>query len=418
MRMTSAVKFSSFSKKQLRVLNWWLKENTYDGIICDGAVRSGKTLCMAVSFITWASFTFDGVSFAVCGKTIASVRRNITSPVLPLLAGMGFEIRETISRNVIEISAFGHTNRFYLFGGRDESSASLIQGMTLNGIMLDEVALMPGSFADQAVARCSPEGAKLWFNCNPENPAHWFYKEWIKKADEKNCLYIHFEMTDNPSLTPAVLARYERLYTGVFRERYILGRWVAARGSVYPMFSEKENVGEPPGETECCYISCDYGTVNPASFGLWEKCEDKWYRTDEYYYDSGKTGERRTDTEHLRALKELAGGKRIEAVIVDPSAASFIECIERDGTFRAVQGKNDVIDGIRRVQDCLREGRIFISPRCADTIREFSLYRWKENSAGDAVIKENDHAMDDIRYFVSTVVMADGEPFFVQAISR
>ena len=413
-------KFVSFSPKQLRVLNWWLRDGAdYDGIICDGAVRSGKTLCMSVSFITWAMVNFSDTQFAVCGKTIASVRRNITSPVLPLLSSLGFAVSEKLSRNLVEISAFGHKNTFYLFGGRDESSASLIQGITLGGVLLDEVALMPRSFAEQALARCSAEGAKFWFNCNPEHPMHWFHEEWINRAKEKNILYIHFEMRDNPSLSPATIARYERLYTGVFRERFILGRWVAARGCVYPMFSRERHVVALPDSFEKYRISCDYGTVNPSSFGLWGLSGGIWYRIKEYYHDSRKTGERRTDGEHYEALCALAGDREIESVTVDPSAASFIEYIRRRGRFRVIPAKNDVIDGIRRVQDYLRDGRILFSAECKDSIREFGLYRWSENAADDAVIKENEHAMDDIRYFVSSIAADEaGAGFFAMSIKR
>lgn len=404
----------------MRALNWWLKDNEkYDGIICDGAVRSGKTLCMSVSFFTWAMVNFSGAQFAVCGKTIASVRRNITAPVLPLLVSLGFEVSEKISRNLVEIAAFGHRNKFYFFGGRDEGSAALIQGITLGGVLLDEVALMPRSFVEQALARCSTEGAKFWFNCNPEHPMHWFHEEWIMKAKEKNILYLHFVMRDNPSLSPSTLARYERLYTGVFRERFILGRWVAARGCVYPMFSAQKHIVKPPAEFEKYIISCDYGTVNPSSFGLWGLAVDKWYRIGEYYHDSRKTGERRTDGEHYEKLCELAGEREIDSVIVDPSAASFIEYIRRERRFHVIPAHNDVLDGIRRVQDALRDGRILFSAECKDTIREFGLYRWSEKSGSDSVIKENDHAMDDIRYFVSEVISRDGgSPFFALTVSR
>lgn len=414
-------KFTDFSPKQLKVLNWWLQPalKNKDGLICDGAVRSGKTMCMTISFITWACFNFDGAAFAICGKTIASVRRNIISAVFPLLKNVGITYEEKLSRNMIEVSAFGHKNHIWLFGGRDESSASLIQGITLSGVMLDEVALMPRSFVEQALARCSVKGAKFWFNCNPEHPMHWFYETWIKQADEKNCLYLHFEMSDNPSLTKDTMERYERLYTGVFRDRYILGLWVAAQGCVYPMFSRNKHICDMPQDFTGYYISCDYGTVNPTSMGLWGKYEGRWYRIREYYYDSKETGQRKTDSEHYESLLMLAGGRNIEAVIVDPAAASFIELIKRKGKFRVIKAKNDVIDGIRRVQDCLRDEKLMFSSECRDTMREFALYRWKPDSAGDAVIKENDHAMDDIRYFVSTIVMNDPEEgFFALYVAR
>ena len=407
----------------MQVLCWWLPDSplsSYDAVICDGAVRSGKTLCMSVSFVTWAFSAFGDSSFALCGKTIASLRRNVVTVILPVLRELGFECNEKYSRNLIEISYLGKTNRFYLFGGKDEGSAALIQGMTLAGVLLDEVALMPRSFVEQALARCSVEGSKLWFNCNPEHPMHWFHEEWIKKREEKNCLYLHFTMRDNPSLTQAVIRRYEKLYSGAFYERFVLGKWVAAQGCVYPMFSQKNHVCEPPDGLTEYFISCDYGTVNPSSFGLWGKKDGVWYRVNEYYFDSRSEGRQKTDSEHYEALCELAGERKITAVIVDPSAASFIECIRRDGRFKVRPAKNDVIDGIRRVSDCLKSGNLKIAPTCKDSIREFGLYRWEENSAKDSVRKENDHAMDDIRYFVSTVVDGTNDDgfFAVAAVRR
>ncbi len=406
----------------MKALCWWMPESPYagcDAIICDGAVRSGKTLCMSVSFVAWAFSEFSDRSFALCGKTIASLRRNVVSVVLPVLRELGFECNEKYSRNLVEITYGGVTNRFYLFGGKDESSAALIQGMTLAGVLLDEVTLMPRSFVEQALARCSVEGSKLWFNCNPEHPMHWFHEEWIKKRDEKNCFYLHFIMKDNPSLTPSIIRRYEKLYSGAFYERFVLGRWVAAQGSVYPMFSQEKHVVQVPESFEKYYISCDYGTVNPSSFGLWGKNGDKWYRIKEYYFNSRTEGCQKTDSEHYEALCNLAEGRSVEAVIVDPSAASFIECIKRGGKFRVIPAKNDVIDGIRRVSDCLKEQKILFSPECKATVREFGLYRWEESSAKDSVRKENDHAMDDIRYFVSTVLSGqDDGGFFAIAAKR
>jgi len=417
-----SVCFKTFSAKQMAVLTWWCAgspTNRKDAIICDGAVRSGKTVCMSISFIAWAFYAFEDTSFALCGKTIASLRRNVLIPLLPVLRTIGFECAEKLSQNLLKISRDGRTNRFYLFGGKDEGSASLIQGMTLGGVLLDEVALMPRSFVEQALARCSLDGSKLWFNCNPENPMHWFHEEWIKKADEKNCLYLHFTMDDNPALSGKIVARYKSLYSGAFYERFVEGKWVAAQGSVYPMFSALSHVREPPAQRAGAhYISCDYGTVNPSSFGLWGIFGEQWFRIAEYYDDSRLTGEQRTDEEHYAALDELAGDLPVEAVIVDPSAASFMACIRRHGKFKAIPARNEVLDGIRRVAGALKERSIIICPNCRDTIREFGLYRWDDNAAKDAPRKEHDHAMDDIRYFVSTVMSIPENEFFAVAVER
>ena len=399
-------KFVPFSPKQLAVLNWWCKSSKMknkNGIICDGAVRSGKTLCMSLSFICWAFYSFTDTSFALCGKTIASLRRNVVTPLLPVLTELGFICNYKISRNYLEITRQNVTNRFYLFGGRDESSASLIQGMTLGGIMLDEAALMPRSFVEQALARCSLENAKYFFNCNPEHPYHWFYMEWIKKCDEKNMLYLHFTMEDNPSLSKAVINRYKNLYSGAFYERFVEGKWVTADGLVYPMFSFNRHVKRCDDKFSEYYLSCDYGTVNPFSLGLWGRGSDGWYRIDEYYHSSRDMGVQLTDEEYYTQLEKLADGKRITALIIDPSAASFIQTVRRHGKFTVIKAENDVLTGINRVCQALKNDEIFFYPNCGDTLREFSIYRWDSSIKRDAPKKENDHAMDDIRYFVSTV---------------
>ncbi|MBQ8550791.1 MAG: PBSX family phage terminase large subunit [Clostridia bacterium] len=400
------MEFKTFSEKQLTALCFWHDESPYrdcDALICDGAVRSGKSVCMFLSFVFWSFYRFSSADFAICGKTVTSLHRNLITPMTEVLRDMGFECRVLKSQGILKIALDGRENTFYLFGGRDESSAALIQGMTLSGVLFDEAALMPRSFVEQALARCSVEGSKFFFNCNPQGPSHWFYREWIKKSEEKRALYLHFTMAENPSLSPDILRRYTSLYSGTFYERFVLGRWVAAEGLVYPFFRE-EDMADPPERCHKYYISCDYGTVNPSSFGLWGLCDGVWYRLKEYYYSSRTAGQQKTDEEYYRELERLAGENRITAVICDPSAASFMTCIKRHGRFTVIPAKNDVLDGIRRVSDCLRSSRIRICRGCSDAAREFSLYRWDEAAVKDAPKKENDHAMDDIRYFVSTVL--------------
>ncbi len=411
----------SYSPQQLKIFRWWRSKNSdeWDGIICDGAVRSGKTTCMTLSFLLWSMTGFDGQSFAICGKTISSVRRNIVTFIKQNRKSL-YTIRECVSRNYMDISMSGRTNRFYIFGGKDESSASLIQGVTLAGVLLDETALMPRSFVEQAIARCSVTGSKLWFNCNPENRSHWFKRDWIDKAREKRLLYLHFTMDDNPSLSKEVRDRYRRLYTGAFYERFILGKWTDTSGLIYPMFSNEKNVVKRlPEKYERFIVSCDYGTVNPSSFGLWGLSGGVWYRTAEYYYDSRKEGMQRTDEEHYLQLERLCGKAplKVEKVLCDPSAASFIACIQRHGKFNVQPAKNDVISGIRRVGDMLSEGKIKFSDKCADIIREIGLYCWDNSAAADKPIKENDHAMDDMRYFVNDIY-APKDDFFVMAVDR
>ena len=396
------------SAKQKKILAF--PYSRYDALICDGAVRSGKTSLMVVAFIDWAMREFSGQRFGICGKTVGSATENM---VIPYISRTYAKDRYTIhwrrSQKILEVRRGRRVNYFEVFGGRDESSFTLIQGRTLAGVLLDEVVLMPESFVDQALARCSVEGAKLWFSCNPGHPSHWFKTEWIDKREERNALYLHFEMTDNPSLSDATLKRYRSMYAGVFYDRYVRGLWVIAEGLVYPMFCAADHVvDEMPWQAlqrGKWSISVDYGTVNPTSAGLWCLWDGTAYRVREYYYDSRAPGRaRRTDEEHYTALEQLAGDRRIERVVVDPSAASFKETIRRHGRFAVWDADNSVLDGIRLTATLLQAGRIKIHQDCKDCIREFQTYRWDTEAAKDTVIKEDDHAMDDCRYFVATIM--------------
>ena len=386
-------------------MTWWNRPGlkNRDGILCDGAIRSGKTLSMVTGFFLWSMANFNGCCFGLCGKTIGALRRNIIIH-LPQWLGDVVDIRESRSDNKLTVTdRAGRTNTYFLFGGEDESSYKVIQGITLAGVLLDEAALMPRSFVEQACARCSVAGSKLWFNCNPEGPEHWLYKEWIQKARQKNLLHLHFTMADNPGLDPSIRARYEAMFTGAFYRRYVLGQWCMAEGLVYDFQPERHIARELPADGQY-YISVDYGTQNPFSAGLWCVNGDRAVRLREFYYNGREKGRMFTDEEYYRELERLADGLPISYVVVDPSAASFIATIRSHGRFSVRKARNDVLSGIRLVADLLRAGALQFAPGCRDTLREFTLYRWEENGEADRVRKENDHAMDDIRYFCATVL--------------
>lgn len=398
--------FKNFSPKQKFVLTWWLNKKTkhYDAIICDGAIRSGKTLCTSLAFIFWACYNFNNEKFAICGKTIACVKRNILFDLTQNLQNLGFKCCFKNSQNYIDISLQNTKNRFFIFGGNNEGSCNLIQGITLAGALLDEVALMPQSFVEQAIARCSIKNSKFWFNCNPQHPAHWFFKNWIQKAKEKNALYLHFTLDDNPTLSSQIKFRYKQLYSGAFFDRFIKGRWTTASGQVYSMFSIKKHVIKTlPHNLTNFIVSIDYGIVNPTSFGLWGQCNQTWFRIKEFYHDSKITGQHLTDEELYQKLKNLTQNFEIKFIVIDPSASSFIECIKKHNKFKIIKSKNDVLNGINLVCEALKNETLKFHESCVNSIREFFSYCWDENKETDCVKKENDHTMDDIRYFVTTL---------------
>lgn len=401
-----------FSLKQRKLLYWWEDGSPHkdkDMVIADGAIRSGKTIAMICSFLRWSQKNFSGEDFIVAGKSIGALKRNVVKPMQQILAAWGWQYQYNRSENYLVIG----TNTYYLFGANNEASQDVLQGLTAAGALADEVALFPQSFVDQMIGRCSVDGAKIFMNCNPRGPYHFMKVEFIDKSFEKQIYYLHFDMDDNLSLPEKVKERFRRMFSGVFFKRYILGLWVMAEGIIYDMFSEdRHKVPTQDRSYIRHYISCDYGTQNPTVFGLWGKCSEgkykgKWIKIKEYYYSGRDQSRQKTDEEYYKDLEKFIGEAKIKAVIVDPSAASFIATIRKHGKFKAIHARNDVLDGIRNTATALNEGLILFNDCCTNTFREFYSYVWDDKAAErgeDKPLKENDHVMDADRYFVHTVI--------------
>lgn len=327
------------SEKQLEILSFPYED--YDAIICSGAVRSGKTSWLILAYIDWAMSNYNNKLFGICGKTVDSAIKNIILPYLSLYYSKEkYILKWRKSDKLLIIKKGNITNTFEVFGGKDESSFQLIQGRTLAGVLLDEVALMPQSFVNQALSRCSVEGSKYWFSCNPDSPNHWFYTEWILKSKQRNAKYLHFTMEDNHSLSKKTLERYKNQYSGVFYQRYILGEWVLAEGLVYD-FKEDKHIDDTEPLNGIYYLSIDYGIVNPFACLLWCISGNRAYCIDEYYYNHKEHNERkRTDEEHYKAIAEMAKNYNIELIVIDPSATSFKETINRHGKYDVTNAKN------------------------------------------------------------------------------
>lgn len=411
-KRAQAFKFKPFSNKQLRLMNWWREYSPHadkDIIIVDGAIRSGKTIACICSFMQWSLSTFKNEEFIIAGKSIGSLKRNVIEPLKQIVTGWGLTFEHNRSENYLIIGG----NTYYLFGANNESSQDVLQGLTAAGAFADEAALFPRSFIDQMIGRCSVEGSKIFMNCNPKGPYHYLKTDFIDKAKEKNIYRLHFTMEDNLTLAESTKRRYRLQYQGgVFFMRYILGQWVMAEGVIYDMFNKDlHTVKTEPRNYSEYYVSIDYGTQNPTTFGLWGKLGRTWYKVKEYYHSgrglAGELGKQKTDTEYADDLEDFLGDVKVKAVILDPSAASFRAELKKR-KFRVRKAKNAVVDGIRNVGTALIEGLIKYNDVCVETFREFSSYVWDEKAqerGEDKPIKQNDHAMDADRYFVSTVVL-------------
>ena len=388
------------SSKQRKILAF--PHTKYDALICDGAIRSGKTSIMTVAFIDDAMRRYKNQRFGICGATVDSAIKNVIVPYMGLTyANKKYKLNWKTKDKVLEVRRGSVVNYFEVFGGKDESSYKLIQGRTLAGVLLDEVALQPRSFVEQALGRCSVTGSRFWFSCNPAAPTHWFKLEWIDRLSEKNAYHIHFFLDDNPALDDKIKNRYKSMFAGIFYRRYILGEWCLAEGLIYD-FGEGNITDDIPDGAEY-YISIDYGTLNPFSAGLWAVKGAKAVRIKEYYYSGRQKNRQLTDEEYCDAVETLADGYNIQKVVVDPSAASFITALRKRG-FSVLHAKNDVLDGIRKTAVMLQGGNIMIHRSCTDAIREFGLYRWDDKATDETVINYNFNEMDDIRYFCNTIM--------------
>ena len=423
-RLKAVFKFKPFSLKQKKVFTWWCDNSPVkdkEGIIADGAIRSGKTVSMALSFVMWAMHRFIGQNFGMCGKTIGSFRRNVVFWLKIMLRTRGYKVHDARADNLLIVSRKDVINYFYIFGGKDERSQDLIQGITLAGVFFDEVALMPESFVKQGTGRCSVEGSKFWFNCNPEGPMHWFKLEWIDKRREKNLLYLHFTMDDNLSLSEKIKERYKSMYSGIFFKRFILGLWVLAEGVIYDMFNVEKHVikdkvliEEIKTNARMWYIANDYGTGTVFVLGLFCIYKGVKYLVRTIYWDAKANMRQKTDGDYCKDLKELIEAtkpKIIQSIIIPDDALSFIaECRKQNiGPIKVYHRlPGSVIKRIRVQANALSKGEYFILEDKSNwpVIEEYPSYVWDTKSqerGEDAPLKQNDHGKDCEGYFLDTV---------------
>ncbi len=384
--------------------------------VAEGGKRGGKNVLNTLAFC----LTVEGHTsriHLIAGVSTATARLNILD-----CDGYGllnyFEGRcragQYQNRDCLYISTLTGEKIILVSGGGKAGDEKLIKGNTYGCAYVTEANECAPDFLREVFDRTlSSKDRKIFHDLNPKAPGHWYYTDILpfhEKKQAKNLHYGynygHFTIADNMSVSDEQLKEAIGTYDPdtVWYRRDILGLREQAEGLIYTCFNPAlHKVPTKERAYDKYYISCDYGTVNPFSCGLWGRCGGKWYRMAEYYFDSRREKRQQTDAEYYEQLVTLAGSRRIAAVIVDPSAASFIETIRRGGRFRVEAANNDVLDGIRDVSTQLRQENIFINDCCTDCIREFGLYRWDEKSPVDKPMKADDHAMDDVRYFVRAV---------------
>lgn len=382
-----------FSDKQME---YWHNAN-HRWNIKQGATRSGKTF-LDYYLIPKRILSCTGSGLIVLlGNTKGTLNRNILEPMRSI---WGKELVGELS-NDNTVMMFG--KKVHTLGADKVSQVQKLQGAGIEYCYGDEVTTWCEDVFNMLKSRLDKPNSLFDGTCNPDSPNHWLKKFLDSDAD---IFLQHYTIDDNPFNSAEFVANLKKEYWGtVYYDRFILGEWAAAEGLVYPMFSPQKHIvsldEDPNGEY---YISVDYGTVNPTSMGLWCKKGKEAIRVREFYYDSKKSLKQLTDEEYYQELCNLAKGHDIRYVIVDPSAASFITTIRRHARFSVKKADNRVIDGIRLCATLLSSNSIKFSDQCTDLIREFGAYCWDSESVEDQVIKKNDHAMDEMRYFCQCVM--------------
>ena len=366
-----------------------------------GATGSGKSWLDYSIVIPKRLLAMRGQGAAVfLGNTQGTLSRNILTPMREI---WGEALVGNISSdNTAQI--FGR--HVHIFGADNKKHVARLQGMTIEYGYGDEMTTWDEDVFQMLKSRLRCAHSFFDGTANPDTPQH-FIKAFIDSDADVYCQTSTID--DNPFLPPQFVANLKKEYAGtVYYDRFILGQWAIASGLVYPFVASHPDsylVRDPiAGMNGRFFVSIDYGTHNPCSMGLWCVQQGRAIRIKESYYDSRSAKRQRTDEEHYAALEELARGYYIQSVIVDPSAASFIETIRRHGRYIVIPAENNVINGIRVTATLLQSGRILLHESCTDSLREFAAYCWDDGAQQDKVIKENDHAMDDIRYFAATVL--------------
>ena len=333
----------------------------------------------------------------ILGNTKGTIQRNLIQPMQDIY-GVGL-VSDIHSDNSAEL--FGET--CYCLGADNVKHVNRLRGSSIKYCYGDEVTTWHPEVFQMLKSRLDKAYSIFEGTCNPDGPSHWF-KRFLDDPELQGDIYQQaYTIDDNPFNPPEVVARMKRDYAGtVYYDRYILGLWAVADGLIYPQF--KECITEAiPASFDRYVVSMDYGVMNATSMILWGRNGRHWYALDEFYYSGRDSRNQKTDEDYLNDLNRLCVGKRINLLVIDPSASSFIILAQRRG-YRITKADNNVLEGIRETSTAIQRKRVFIHPRCRNLIKEAEGYAWDPEALEDKPVKVNDHAMDALRYMVNTIV--------------
>lgn len=403
---------SIYTDKQLELMRIWQRNELKRINILQGSVSGGKTWISLVLWAFWVHNMPDDPDclYLMSARSLTTLKRNCLLPLQSLVGEANFKFTLSTKEGLL----FGR--RIVFEGANDAQAESKIRGMTLQGAYTDEITKVPEDFFTMLLSRLRKPGAKFFGTTNPDSPSHWLKTKYLDRENELSLFSMFFHIDDNTTLPPEYIDSIKREYTGVFYDRFILGKWTLAEGLIYPMYMDALS-DVPEGSKASDYrLSIDYGTRNAFAALLWEKHGAVWYAVEEYYYSGRTEGTSKTDEEYAVDLDAMllkymdkikaARGRRKIKTIIDPSAASFIALLRKKEFYSVIPADNDVIDGIRDTASCMITGKIKISPKLENWQKEAAGYVWDDKAPTDRPTKENDHLMDATRYMVYTTKIA------------
>lgn len=380
--------------------------------VAEGGKRGGKNVLMTMAYCTILE-KHPSKLHLIAGVSSATAMLNILD-----CDGFGimnyFEGRCRLgqyeNRDCLYVGTSVGEKVILVSGGRKKGDESFIKGNTYGTAYITEVNECHPNFIQEVFDRTiSSPDRKVFHDLNPKSEAHWYYTNILnfhcgqqERDSSYGYNYGHFTIADNMSISDEQLRKVLKTYdkNSAWYRRDILGERCAMEGLVYPNF---DNVVKTEKRAYSRYaVSMDYGIQNPTAMILWGHFEGIWYAVREYYHSGRDTNQQKTDEQYYQELDKLCGDCVPEHIYIDPSASSFIALIWQKGKYHVRKADNSVIEGIQHTATALSKRLILINDCCKNTINEFGLYSWDSDSAEDRVIKENDHCMDALRYFVQT----------------
>lgn len=412
----------------------FIKTSYYKMNIQTGPVQCGKSHITNVRFCYYTIFESPHDRFLICGNTIDTVHSNvIDNGLLKMYQQILGEknVKYSHGKFLKFKTPNGVEKSCRIVGVNNRDAVNKLKGYVAGGSLLDEISTYPKEPGQMAIARNSRNGSLIFATTNPSSKAHWVWDEFVgnKKKQRKGKVKVYwFKMGDNPTMDEDTKQMYYDLFSGVFFRRNVLGEWVAAEGAIYDKFEEE--IGQsvfahdqpPHKEYDDYYVTMDYGTGSVTTFALWgvkytEEGPHDYHCLKEYYYDSRKEGEQRTDSQFATELWNFCKDYyfRIRTFICDPSATSFktelngFSPIGPDSSKypkhpfqkRVLNGYNEVLEGIGRLQVLIQNRNMRWSDACKDSIREYQGYVWEEvnrERGEEKPLKKDDHCPDRDRY--------------------